>query len=98
MEKLMRKLTEKQMEFWKENISEIEFDLNSRDEISKGTLRLNCKWDFEKVHEIANNHIRLRQVLGHRKNDSDSRYSLQTIKDIVKLAVVFENKRVWVKT
>jgi transposase, IS5 family len=98
----MRKVIDLQMEFWKKDIANIEFDLESRDEIPKllmglqyiystppirekvsrvlkqivpkkshetgrpgmdlwkilvlGTLRLNCNWDFDKVHEMANNH------------------------------------------
>lgn len=123
----MRKVIELQMEFWKKDISQIEFDLQSRDEIPKiliglqyiystleiraevfkilkrivplqnhkvgrpgmdlwkilvlGTLRLNCNWDFDKVHEMANNHNKLRQMLGHSKTDFDSNYALQTIRD-----------------
>ena len=45
-----------------------------------GTLRLNCNWDYDKVHEMANNHHKLRQMLGHRETDSDSNYPLQTIR------------------
>ncbi len=127
----MRKVIELQMEFWKKDISQIKFDLKSRDEIPKllmglqyiystpkvraevfkilkrimpvskhkvgrpgmdlwkilvlGTLRLNCSWDFDKVHEIANNHTKLRQMLGHSKTDFDSFYALQTIKDNITL-------------
>ena len=97
----MRKVIDLQMEFWKKDIANIEFDLQSRDEIPQllmglqfiyrtavirekvfeilkqvvpkqshetgrpgmdlwkilvlGTLRLNCNWDFDKVHEMANN-------------------------------------------
>lgn len=29
-----------------------------------GTLRLNCNWDFDKVHDIANEHNKIRQFLG----------------------------------
>lgn len=50
-----------------------------------GTLRLNCNWDYDKVHEIANNHNKLRQMLGHRANDFDSKYALQTIRDNIAL-------------
>jgi hypothetical protein len=127
----MRKVIELQMEFWKKDISQIEFDLKSRDEIPKlliglkyiystpkvraevfkilkrivpiskhkvgrpgmdlwkilvlGTLRLNCSWDFDKVHEMANNHTKLRQMLGHSKKDFDSFYALQTIRDNITL-------------
>ena len=37
-----------------------------------GTLRLNCNWDFDKVHEMANQHRTLRLMLGHG-NWSDDR-------------------------
>jgi len=46
-----------------------------------GTLRLNCNWDFDKVHEMANNHHKLRQMLGHIETDFESNYALQTIRD-----------------
>jgi len=127
----MRKVIDLQMEFWKKDITDIEFDFKSRDEIPKlliglqyiygepeireqvfnilrrivpikskesgrpgmdlwkilvlGTLRLNCNWDFDKVHEIANNHIRVRQMLGHWETDSTSYYALQTIRDNIAL-------------
>ncbi len=41
-----------------------------------GILRLNCSWDFDKVHEMANNHTKLRQMLGPSKIDFDSFYAL----------------------
>jgi len=50
-----------------------------------GTLRLNCNWDFDKVHDMANNHDRIRRMLGHREEDFDFCYALQTIKDNVSL-------------
>ena len=50
-----------------------------------GTLRLNCNWDYDKVHEMANNHYNLRRMLGHRKRDFDSKYALQTIRDNIVL-------------
>ena len=127
----MRKVIDLQMEFWGKDIADIEFDLESRDEIPKllmglqhiyctpllrkkveealrqivprrshetgrpgmnlwkilvlGTLRLNCNWDYDKVHDIANNHKNIRQMLGHREKDFDSRYALQTIRDNVRL-------------
>jgi transposase, IS5 family len=127
----MRKVIDLQMEFWKKDIANIEFDLQSRDEIPKllmgiqhiyrttvirekvfnvlkqivpkkshetgrpgmdlwkilvlGTLRLNCSWDYDKVHEMANNHNKIRQILGHGKMDFDTAYALQTIKDNVPL-------------
>jgi len=127
----MRKVIDLQMEFWKKNIANIEFDLESRDEIPKllmglqyiyttphirekvfdvlkqivpkknhktgrpgmdlwkilvlGTLRLNCSWDYDKVHEMANNHHKLRQMLGHSETDFESNYALQTIRDNIAL-------------
>ena len=50
-----------------------------------GTLRLNCNWDYDKVQEMANNHHKLRQMLGHSKTDFDSKYALQTIRDNIVL-------------
>ena len=119
------------MEFWKKDIANIEFDLQSRDEIPKllmglqyiyhtapirekvfkvlkqivpkkshengrpgmdlwkilvlGTLRLNCNWDYDKVQQMANNHHKLRQMLGHSETDFDSNYALQTIRDNIVL-------------
>ena len=127
----MRKVIDLQMEFWKKDIANVEFDLESRDEIPKllmglqyiystpairekvfnvlkqvvpkksyesgrpgmdlwkilvlATLRLNCNWDFDKVHEMANNHYKLRQMLGHRETDFESNYPLQTIRDNIAL-------------
>jgi hypothetical protein len=127
----MRKVIDLQMQFWKKDIPDLEFDLESRDEIPKlliglqyiyrtppirekvfdilkqivpkksqetgrpgmdlwkilvlGTLRLNCNWDYDKVHEMANNHHRLRQMLGHSEIDFESNYALQTIRDNVVL-------------
>jgi len=50
-----------------------------------GVLRLNCNWDYDKLHEIVNNHIRLRQMLGHAIMDEDYQYKLQTLKDNISL-------------
>jgi len=50
-----------------------------------GTLRLNCNWDYDKLHEIANNHIKVREFLGHTIFELDQRYSLQTLKDNISL-------------
>lgn len=49
-----------------------------------GTLRLNCNWDYDKIKEIADNHIRVREMMGHCRF-SESFYPLQTIKDNVSL-------------
>jgi hypothetical protein len=142
----MRKVIDLQMEFWKKDIANIEFDLQSRDEIPKllmglqyiyrtssirekvfeilkqivpkkshetgrpgmdlwkilvlGTLRLNCNWDNDKVHEMANNHNKLREMLGHSKTDFDSQYALQTIRDNLALltpAILDEINQIVVK-
>jgi hypothetical protein len=44
------------------------------------SLRVNCNCDFDKVHELANQHQTLRFILGHGIFDTH-RYSLQSIKD-----------------
>ena len=127
----MRKSADLQSKLWGKNISDIEFDLKSRDEIPKlllglqhifikkdlreqvfsilremiprttnkntgrhgmdlwkilvlGALRLNCNWDYDKVHDIANNHFKIRQMLGH-DDDDHHRYGLQTIRDNIQL-------------
>ena len=49
-----------------------------------GTLRLSCNLDYDKLQELANNHKRLRQMLGHPTAD-ESQYALQTLKDNVTL-------------
>ncbi len=50
-----------------------------------GALRLNCNWDYDKLQEIANNHNKLRQMLGHGIMDADYQYGLQTLKDNISL-------------
>jgi len=50
-----------------------------------GTLRLNCNWDYDKLHEMANNHRNLRLMLGHGLMDADYQYRLQTLKDNITL-------------
>ena len=128
----MRIVKEEQTKLGQVDISEIEFDLRSRDEIPKllmglqyiycnpeyrepifkileemnpkginankgrpgmsywkilvlGTLRLNCNWDYDKVKDMADNHITLRQMIGHGIEDESTKYPLQTIKDNVSL-------------
>jgi hypothetical protein len=49
-----------------------------------GTLRLNCNWDFDKVHDIANEHNKVREFLGHTIHESNERYGLQTINQAIK--------------
>ena len=128
----MRKTIDPQMKLEQVDISEIEFDLRSRDEIPKllmglqyiyctpeireqvfkileemvprgrdantgrpgmllwkilvlGTLRLNCNWDYDKVKEMADNHLTLRLMLGHSGWEDEYLYPIQTIKDNVSL-------------
>ncbi|MBF0227724.1 MAG: ISNCY family transposase, partial [Desulfobacterales bacterium] len=49
-----------------------------------GVLRLNCNWDYDKLKEIADNHNKIREMLGHVKFDNDV-YPLQTLKDNIRL-------------
>jgi len=46
-----------------------------------GVIRLVCNWDFDKLADIADNHITLRLMLGHLLFGKPYRYALQTIKD-----------------
>jgi transposase, IS5 family len=44
-----------------------------------GTIRLNCNFDYDKLLEIANEHRKVREFMGHI--DFEDQYALQTIKD-----------------
>lgn len=128
----MRKLKEEQMKIGEVLISEIEFDLKARDNITKllmglqhiyctpklreemfkilektipenidrnngrpgleiwkiivfGTLRINCNWSYDTLHNMANNHRLLRKMLGHGSFDDEYEYKLQRLKDNVPL-------------
>ena len=50
-----------------------------------GTLRLNCNWDYDKLHNIANEHKTVRAFLGHGIFEFDQSYGLQTLKDNISL-------------
>lgn len=50
-----------------------------------GSLRLNLNCDFDRLHELANEHRTIREMLGHGFCDNDKQYSLQAIKDNVQL-------------
>jgi len=50
-----------------------------------GILRLNLNWDYDRLTEMANNHITIRQMVGHASFADDYEYKLQTLKDNVKL-------------
>ena len=131
----MRKKIEPQMILGEVNISEIEFDPRSRDDIPQllkglqyiyctpelrekvfkilegivpegtdanngrpgmelwkifvlGTIRLNCDWDYDRLKEMADHHMGLRQMLGHNMFNEEDKYALQTLKDNVSLLTV----------
>lgn len=44
-------------------------------------LRVNLNMDYDRLHELANQHRTLRQMLGHGLRDDGDEYKLQTIKD-----------------
>ena len=46
-----------------------------------GTLRLGLNADYDRIHELANQHLTVRQMLGHGFSDFIDQYHLQTIKD-----------------
>jgi hypothetical protein len=53
-----------------------------------GVLRQVCNWDYDKLQNQANNHLLIRQLLGHSESTTWSSgyyYELQTIKDNVSL-------------
>ncbi len=50
-----------------------------------GTLRLGLDADYDRIHELANQHCTVRQMLGHGSSDFVDQYHLQTIKDNLSL-------------
>lgn len=46
-----------------------------------GVLRLGLNTDYDRIHELANHHSTIRQMLGHSSWEDTTEYSLQTIKD-----------------
>lgn len=50
-----------------------------------GVLRLNLNCDYDRIHELANNHKTIRQMLGHATFADEYEYKLQTLKDNVAL-------------
>jgi hypothetical protein len=50
-----------------------------------GTLRLSLNADYDRIHELANQHRTVRQMLGHGFMDDETQYSLQRIKDNLRL-------------
>ena len=128
----MRVVQNEQMRIGEVDISDIRFDIKSRDDIPKilkglqhlyanvplrnaifqlleseiapkvsksngrpgmalwtilvcGVIRLDLNCDYDRVHELVNEHRSLRQMLGHGIYDSETRYHFQTLKDNVSL-------------
>jgi hypothetical protein len=125
----MRKIKEEQMNFGEVDISQIKFDLASRDEIPQllaglqyiyctpqlredvfsllgehiaitkkgrrgmdlwnilvlGVVRLNCNWDYDKLKEMSDNHLTIRQMMGLTPFENDDKFPLQTLRDNVSL-------------
>jgi IS5 family transposase len=50
-----------------------------------GTLRLGLNDDYDRIHELANHHDKIRQMLGHSDWYDETYYELQTIKDNLRL-------------
>ena len=50
-----------------------------------GSIRINSSFDYDKLQEMANQHLALRQMLGHSFMDMSYYYPLQTLKDNVSL-------------
>lgn len=44
-----------------------------------GTLRLNLDWDYDRLHNMVNNHKTIRQMLGHGLKDEDEQYTVSAI-------------------
>lgn len=45
-----------------------------------GMIRLNLNWDYDRLHNEANYHLQIREMLGHGALDKEY-YHLQTLKD-----------------
>ena len=102
----MRAVQNIQMELGEIDVSQIKFDLRSRDDIPKiprvdksngrpgmtlwsilvcGVLRLDLNADYDRLHELVNQHKTLREMLGHSLYDDDKKYAYQTLVDNVSL-------------
>lgn len=131
-ERFMRTVKNPQMQIGEVDISQIQFDSRSRDDIPKilkglqyiycnadirkeifdllennfsttidkrngrpgmdiwkvfvmGVLRLDLNCDFDRLHDLVNNHDKIRQMLGHPDFFDKHYYHMQTIKDNVSL-------------
>lgn len=50
-----------------------------------GVIRLNLNCDYDRLHEFANHHRTIRQMVGHGSFNDEYEYKLQTLKDNVAL-------------
>lgn len=50
-----------------------------------GVLRLDLNADYDRLHELVNQHKTLREMLGHSLYDDDKKYTYQTLVDNVSL-------------
>lgn len=50
-----------------------------------GTLRLGMNCDYDRLHDLANEHKTIRAMLGHGSWEDEHQYGLQTLKDNVAL-------------
>jgi hypothetical protein len=50
-----------------------------------GVLRLGLNADYDRIHELANQHRTIRQMLGHGFTDDEREYTLKNIKDNIHL-------------
>ena len=50
-----------------------------------GVLRLSLNCDYDRLHNLVNNHLTIRQILGHGDVDDRKHYTLQNLKDNVVL-------------
>lgn len=50
-----------------------------------GTLRLGLNADYDRIHELANQHHTVRRMLGHGLVDDEKEYQVQTLKDNLRL-------------
>ena len=50
-----------------------------------GCIKLSCNWDYDKLHDIANNHKSLREMLGFGLMDEKKLFNRQTIVDNISL-------------
>ena len=50
-----------------------------------GTLRLGLNADYDRIQELANQHTRIRQMLGHSDWADERRYSLQRLEENLRL-------------